>query len=104
MAVHGIFMVEEMFKRDGDLDDENNGSPKKDSTLDINEVEAEELRKAALLFTKEDRIRAFRDLAYLNKFARNCPANSQMRLMTAQKLAFNGPDPPLDLPDRPDEE
>lgn len=76
-------MVEEMFKRDGDLDEENNGSPKKDSTLDMNEFEAVELRKAALLYTKEDRIRAFRDLAYLNKFARNCPANSQMRLMTA---------------------
>lgn len=70
----------------------------------MKEEDPEELRKASLLFTKDDRVRAFRDLVYLNKFARNCPVNSQMRLMTAQKLAFFGPDPPLDIPEKAEEE
>lgn len=57
-----------------------------------------------MLFKKEDRINAFKDLAFINKYARTCPASSQMRLMTAMKLPFYGQDPPLDLPDKPEEE
>ena len=55
-------------------------------------------------FTKEDRVKVFRDLAYINKFARNCPAHSQMRLLTAQRLMFTGPDPPMEVPEKTEEE
>ena len=55
-------------------------------------------------FTKEHRIKVFRDMAYINKFARNCPPNSQMRLLTAERLFFSGPDPPIELPQKTEEE
>jgi len=103
VAVQGVFMIEEMFKRDGDLDDVQE-QVRSDSTLRLKDQDLEEQRKAALLFKKEDRIDAFNDLIFLNKFARNCPAGSQMRLMTAQKIPFYGADPPLDLPVKSDEE
>jgi len=35
-----------------------------------------ERKRNAELFTKDDRVKVFRDLAYINKFARNCPLNS----------------------------
>lgn len=56
------------------------------------------------LFPKEDRVKAFRDLAFINKFARNCPFNSQLRLLTAEKLSFYGPDPPMEIPEKETDE
>lgn len=55
-------------------------------------------------FTKEDRVKVFRDMAYINKFARNCPPNSQMRLFTAERIYFTGPDPPMEVPEKLEEE
>lgn len=73
---------------------------KRDSTVDFKEVEEIEKKKAMELFKKEDRIKVFKDLSFINKFARNCPQNSLMRLLTAEKLTFNGPDPPLEVPEK----
>jgi len=94
-------MIEEMFKRDADLDEEQ---IKIGETTAIKEVDEEEKRKQAMLFKKEDRINAFKDLAFINKFARQCPASSQMRLTTVMKLPFVALDPPLDMPDKPEDE
>jgi hypothetical protein len=55
-------------------------------------------------FTKEDRIKVFRDLAYINKFARNSPLSSQMRLFTAERIFFTGPDPPMEMPEKIEDE
>ncbi len=42
-------------------------------------------------------------MVFINKFARHCPINSRMRLLTVQKFKFSGPDPPLE-PVKPDVE
>jgi hypothetical protein len=103
VAIHGAYLVEEEFKRDGDLDDDDNQDAfgKKDSTVDLNADDAER-RRTEIEFTKEDRIKAFNDLLFINKYARNCPEDSKMRLLAVQKLKFAGPDPPLDPPEDED--
>lgn len=64
-------------------EDEGLGIPNRsDSTLSNAAADPLELEKANALFKKEDRIQAFNDLAYINKFARNCHEKSQMRLLT----------------------
>jgi len=58
-------------------------------------------------FSKDDRVKAFNDLLFINKYARNCADDSKMRLLAVQKINFVGPDPPLDPPedeDKPEEE
>lgn len=43
-------------------------------------------------------------MAYINKFARNCPPKSFMSLLTVQKFKFAGPDPPFDPPKKEEDE
>ena len=74
-----------------------------DTQLDPEAVEAEQ-QKAAQLYTKEDRIAAFRDLAYVNRFARNCPPASLMSMLSVAKFKFAGPDPPLEPPKKEEDE
>ena len=86
-------MVEEEFRRD-DEEEEDIGVT---TTMDDQSAddEAEQLKKEQQ-FNKEDRVQAFKDLAYINKFARNCPQTSRMRFLTVQKFKFSGPDPPAE--------
>ena len=86
-------MLEEEFRRD-DEEEEDIGvtTAIEDQSADD---EAEQV-KAAQQFTKEDRVQAFEDLAFINKFARNCPQTSRMRFLTVQKFKFSGPDPPAE--------
>jgi len=69
-------MVEEQFKKDEDDEDDIIGVPARDSTIDNQSEDEAEIQKSAQTFVKEDRISAFHDLVYINKFARNCPATS----------------------------
>lgn len=36
----------------------------------------------------------FKDVLYVNKYARNCPEHSNMRTLNVGKFKFSGPDPP----------
>ena len=92
VAIQGLFMVEELFQKDEDEDDDL-GVPARDSTLEVRSADGDEPSKPATL-SKEARVKAFTDFSYINKFARNCHDGSHMRLMTAQKFKFSGPDPP----------
>ena len=55
-------------------------------------------------FTKEERIKAFQDLMYINKYARNCPENSRMRLLVPERVKCTLPDPPYEPPQEEQEE
>jgi hypothetical protein len=68
----------------------------RDSALSTESAHARELEKTNALFKREDRVSAFNDFSYINKFARNCHEKSQMRLLTVQKFKFVGPDPPFE--------
>ena len=74
-----------------------------DTELDPEAAEAEQ-QKAAQLYSKEDRIAAFQDLAYVNRFARNCPPASLMSQLSVAKFKFAGPDPPLEPPKKEEDE
>ena len=90
-------MVEEEFKKDDDDDEDPVGiNGRRDSTLDNASADEADLLKAREHFTREERVQSFQDLAYVNRFARNCPATSSMSLLTVQKFKFAGPDPPAE--------
>ena len=96
VAIQGLFMVEEQFTKDVDEDGGLDIPNRNDSTLSNAAAETLELEKSNAFFKREDRIQAFNDLAYINKFARNCHEKSSMRLLTVQKFKFAGPDPPAE--------
>ena len=96
-----MFMIEEMFKRDPDLDDDGTIAGL-EHTMSFDEEEQKQKEK--LQFKKEDRVKAFNDLVFINKYARNTPPTSQLRLLTAQKIPFIGPDPPIEPPEKTEEE
>jgi len=74
------------------------GLDNQDSTLDQDSQYDMEKQKQAEEFVKEDRIRAFQDLIYINKYARNCAENSQQRLLIAKRFKCTLPDPPYEPP------
>ena len=79
VAIHGVFMIEEDYKV-AEVEDDAPiaGLDNLDSALDQDSQYDMEKQKQAEEFVKEDRIRAFQDLMYINKYARNCAENSQL--------------------------
>ena len=77
VAIHGVFMIEEDYKI-AEVDDDTAiaGLDVNDSTLDQESQLAAIAEKEAQEFSKEDRIKAFQDLMYINRYARNCPEGS----------------------------
>lgn len=76
-------MVEEEFAKDIDEDDDIGIVARPDSTLDGESVLSEaEQDKITKQFTRDERVGSFQDMAYINKFARNCPPASLMSLLT----------------------
>ena len=99
-------MIEEDYKIDViDEDTTIAGLEAQDSTLDENESsKAAAKEKEEAEFTKEERIKAFQDLMYINKYARNCQENSRMRHLVAERSKCNLPDPPYEPPQEEQEE
>ena len=92
--MHGLFLVEEDFVRDVDDEDEIGLPARPDSTIDAASVDEETKAKLVNEYAKDERVQAQKDFLYINKYARNCPEHSSMRLMAADKFKFAGPDPP----------
>ena len=100
LYIHAGIMIEEQFKIDYDFLDEppsNNG--REESAENKAEEELERLRILKEEFTKVDRCNSFNDLHYMNRYAQNCPEQSQMRLFVPHRIKFHGPDPPPIAPE-----
>ena len=88
-------MIEEDFIREF-YDEDDVGIPTRpDSTIDQMSMDDDQRAKIQNEFSKDERIQSFKDFLYVNKFARNCPEHSALRLLAADKYKFKGPDPPL---------
>lgn len=45
-------------------------------------------------FSNTERQNVYKDLLYINKYAQNCPLQSQMKLLVPERIVYKGPDPP----------
>ena len=88
-------MIEENFVKDVDDEDEIGLPTRPDSTIDAGSMDEELKAKLTNEYQKDERIQTQKDFLYINKFARNCPEHSSMRLMAVEKFKFDGPDPPV---------
>jgi len=99
LSIHAGIMIEEQFKMDYDEEEATNNDGREVSAETEAAQRAEAARKLKEEFTKEERGNSFRDLMYINKYAQNCPAQSQMRLFVPHRIKFHGPDPPPFIPE-----
>ena len=95
-AIHGVFLIEEKIPVDFE-EEEDMMTVMAASTIEKQNEDPEdpEVKKKREQFDKQERIDARKLAIYMNRFAKNCPFSSQMRLLTPMKMTFVGPDPPM---------
>lgn len=82
-------MIEENFKRDLEED-----QSRPQTSAEAVETTTS-FQKKPEICSREERVKVFNDLIQLQKFAKNCPLGSKMRLLAPQKCKFESPDPPI---------
>lgn len=93
MAIHGTILIEELFERS--YDEEPEVIEGAELTAEQQrEIDEERARFEREEFPTAERQQAYKDLMYINRYAQNCPATSQMRCLVPHRLLYKGPDPP----------
>ena len=114
--LHGVFMIEEVFNREFDSDDEETAANLSQVPSNKNptpmtppsdkqpgdETTKEEV-KEKLFNRKVERAQVFEELVEMNRIVKSQPAGSDLRNCKIERMKFVGPEKPVDLPPPPED-
>ena len=107
--LNGVYVIEEIFNRE--IEDEADEAPAADmykaepaGTLVEGEAPAEAKTAPEKRFNKQaERVVPFDEIVEINRIVKKQPAGSQLRHCDVQRLTFEGPADPMDLPTPPED-
>ena len=113
---HGVFMIEEIFNREFDSDEEEtdaklsqvpsvkNPTPMTpQSDRQSPDDPKTEIVKEKLINRRKERAQQFEELVKINRIVKSQPSGSDLRNCKIERIQFEGPVNPIDLPPPPED-
>ena len=108
--LQGVFLIEEVFSRDADDDEEEvavqamqSQTPEQEGNAENSGAEVEPKKKEKLFNLLAERAQVFEELLQINRMLKKQPLGSELRQCIVKRLKFEGPANPMDLPTPPED-